>query len=80
MESLINRSSVMGELGDWLDLPSSLRCRWAPLGPRIRPGWKHPVFRIRLVWESGKNVYDKYFLCPKNIALCTKIFFKTMYK
>ena len=54
--SLINRSSVRGELGDWLDLSSSLRCRWAPLGPRIHPGWKHPVFRTRLVRESGKTL------------------------
>ena len=77
ISSLINRSSVTYELRDWPHRSSSLRCRWAPLGPGIRPGWKHPVFRTRLVrktGKTGKTVFDKYFLRPKNIVIWKKCF------
>ena len=78
---LINRSSVTYELRDWPHRSSSLRCRWAPLGPRIRPRWKHPVFRTRLVRKSGKtikSVFNKYFLRPKNIVLWKNILFNNV--
>ena len=63
--SLINRSSVTYELRDWLNQSSSLRCRWAPLGPRIRPGWKHPVFQTRLIRKNRKNVFQVLPLSKK---------------
>ena len=55
---IINRSSVRLER---LNRFSCLRCRWAPLGPRISPGWKHPVFRMDGLefTKNRKNVFEK---------------------
>ena len=54
-QSFINRSNVQYELANRLDRFLCLRCRWAPLGPRIRPGWKHQVFRNWMVRKYGET-------------------------
>ena len=60
--------------GPTLKLEVSLGSSWSEDSPRMEA----PGFPDTVGPGIRKNVYDKYFLCPKNIALCTKIFFKTM--